>query len=390
MKRSSVLLLLLLVAALGLAACSASAEPTPPPLPDAPASNEIIVEGRLVPIQDVTLAFAVRGPVTEILVQEGQTVRRGDPLVRLGNRAQAEAALAAAQAEQLAAQQAYDAFLRQAEAARARAWQNYMQAQAERARAEAAWNALDEQALKDDIEAALAEVRTREQDLQDAQDTFARYQDLDANTPARQQAKDDLDQAKRDYDAAVHDWEAAQRALDEPQAALQAARAAEAEAQRLYEDMVNNGYDSEQKALLEARLQAAQAQVAAAEETLAQYELTAPFDGVVARLDLTVGQWVGPETPAVQLADFSAWRIETTDLTELEVVHLQPGQTVRLTPDALPDLTLEGTVEEISPAFTMRSNDVLYRVRIRLPQELDPRLRWGMTFEVAIPLASGP
>jgi len=318
--------------------------------------------------------------VSEVLVQEGDTVRQGDVLARLGDREQAQAALASAQLELTNAQQAYDAFLRNADAAKAQAWQNYHQAQIAREQAQTAWDALDEDALQTAIDDALAEVRAREKTLTDAQDTFNKYKDLDRNNALRKQAKAALDQAQADYNAAVAAWEAAVRALDGPRAALDAALAAEAEAKRVYDDILANGYDSEQKALLEARLNAAKAQVAAAQRALANYDLTAPFDGVVTRVNVEVGQVVGPQMMAVQMADFSAWYVETSDLTELDVVQVQPGQRVTIVPDALPDLALQGEVESIAPVFVSRGGDILYTVKIRL-LDTDPQLRWGMTVE---------
>jgi hypothetical protein len=63
------------------------------------------------------------------------------------------------------------------------------------------------------------------------------------------------------------------------------------------------------------------------------------------------------------------------------VVEVQLGQKVTVVPDALPDLELAGTVEEISDTFQEKQGDVTYTVRIRL-DEVDPRLRWGMTVVV--------
>jgi multidrug resistance efflux pump len=80
------------------------------------------------------------------------------------------------------------------------------------------------------------------------------------------------------------------------------------------------------------------------------------------------------------MGDFSAWYIETSDLTELEVVHITVGQTVEIRPDALPDLVLKGTVESISQSSKTQGGDVLYTVKIKL-NDYDPALRWGMTVE---------
>ncbi len=351
------------------------------PIADTVSPAQVIAEGHIVPARDVWLSPGARGPVVEILVSEGDTVTQGQPLLRLGDSEQAQAALEAARAELTTAQQAYDAFMRNADQAKAQAWQAYMQAQTARAQAQSAWDALDEQALQDDIDQTLSDVRAREKDLQDAQDTFNRYADLDKNNPNRKQAKTDLDKAINDYNAAVEAWLAAQQALDGPRAALDAALAAEAEAKRVYDDILANGYDSEQKALLEARLNAAKAQVSNAEYALSQYTLSAPFDGVVTRINVELGQRIGPEVLAIQLADFSTWYIETSDLTELEVVNVSEGQQADISVDALPDLTLTGTVTKIAPVYTPKGGDILYTVTLKLPKG-DPALRWGMTVEI--------
>jgi len=89
---------------------------------------------------------------------------------------------------------------------------------------------------------------------------------------------------------------------------------------------------------------------------------------------------IGTEKYAVQIADFSGWTIETSDLTELEVVDVREGQQVDIAPDALPGLTLKGTVESISQSYKLQGGDVLYTVKIRL-DGTDPRLRWGMTVQ---------
>jgi len=57
------------------------------------------------------------------------------------------------------------------------------------------------------------------------------------------------------------------------------------------------------------------------------------------------------------------------------------GQSVKIVPDALPDLELGGTVERIKDVFEEKRGDITYTVRIKLNQS-DERLRWGMTVAV--------
>jgi multidrug resistance efflux pump len=151
-----------------------------------------------------------------------------------------------------------------------------------------------------------------------------------------------------------------------------AALAVEAEAKHQYEISLD-GPNADQLALAKANLDAAK-------DALSNYVLTAPFDGTVADVNVKVGEQAGPETRAVSVADFNQWIVETTDLTELEVVKLSAGQTVKLVPDALPDLILNGRITEISQAYTQQGGDILYTVRIAV-KDADPRLKWGMTVE---------
>ena len=81
------------------------------------------------------------------------------------------------------------------------------------------------------------------------------------------------------------------------------------------------------------------------------------------------------------LADFSEWYVETDNLTEIEVVDVSIGQNVEIIPDALPDLSLIGQVESIKDKFEEKRGDITYTTRI-LVDEIDPRLRWGMTVVV--------
>jgi hypothetical protein len=73
--------------------------------------------------------------------------------------------------------------------------------------------------------------------------------------------------------------------------------------------------------------------------------------------------------------------VETEDLTELQVPDLEVGQGVTVSPEALPDVALAGTVESISKISEIKSGDVTFTATIRL-DEFDPRLRWGMTVTV--------
>ena len=81
------------------------------------------------------------------------------------------------------------------------------------------------------------------------------------------------------------------------------------------------------------------------------------------------------------VADFSDWLVKTTDLTEIDVINVNEGQPVEVILDALPDLTLKGSVLSIGQRYSENQGDVVYEVII-LVTDQNPAMRWGMTAEV--------
>jgi multidrug efflux pump subunit AcrA (membrane-fusion protein) len=379
-KKTLIFLALSLMALVALSACGAEETPTPV-VEESPGLDYVIAEGIILPVQQSWLNFAAPGRVAEVLVAEGDQVNKGQVLAQLGDTESAQAAREGAALELLSVQQALNAFTRTAGLSTAQAWVAYQEAQSQRAQLETLWERLNLEALEEDVDEAWDEFRDREDDLEEAREEWENKQDLDEDNATRKAAKDDLEEAQENLNQAQRDLEAAQRAIDGPRAALDAALAAEQEALRVYEMWENEGFDTDQKALLEGQFSAAEAGLAAAEKALEGYTLTAPFAGTITDLYLEVGQLIGPEVPAAQLADLSTFEIKTRDLTELEVVKITEGQAVEIAPDALPDLVLMGTVERIGESFTTQTGDILYTVTISL-DETDPDLRWGMTVEL--------
>lgn len=144
---------------------------------------------------------------------------------------------------------------------------------------------------------------------------------------------------------------------------VEAAEAGVAQARAALEQLTNPPRTPE-LAAAEARVRAAQAALRQAELTLERATLTAPFGGTVVQINLKVGEQPAPGEPAVVLADFSGWRVETSDLTELDVVNVRVDDRVMLTFDALPDLTLPGRVTKIQALGKTYQGDVIYTVTI--------------------------
>jgi HlyD family secretion protein len=132
-----------------------------------------------------------------------------------------------------------------------------------------------------------------------------------------------------------------------------------------------------------AQIESRKADLELATIQLAETELKAPFDGVIAQLKLKEREYITPGTPVVQLADTASWQIETADLTELNIVNVKDGDPVTITFDALPGFELPGTVTQIEDFGENRQGDIVYTVTVQ-PGTQDPRLRWNMTASVSI------
>jgi len=379
MKKIAAVLSLILSLVFLLMACGSTAS-TPAAVTSTPMADTVIAGGHLVPNQSVYLTFLVSGRVEQLLVQKGEHVVQGQTLVRLGDRQQVEAALAGAQAQVVAAQQAYDLLVRGADLVRAQAWQNYMNAQSARAANQLAWDQLDLTAIQTDINNVQADITSRQTDLKNAQAELDKYSNLPADNATRKSYEDKLHIAQMNYDTAVQKVIDLTNHRDSLHSMLNIALSAEAEAQRTYEN-TQNGPDPDKLALAQAQLDNAKGQAVATQSALDSYELMAPFSGTVADINVTVPQVVSPQTWVVALADTSQWYVNTSDLTEMDVVKISLGQAVKATADALPGVFMTGVVETINEAPLFQGGDVLYTVHIRL-NDPDPRLLWGMTMEV--------
>jgi HlyD family secretion protein len=120
-----------------------------------------------------------------------------------------------------------------------------------------------------------------------------------------------------------------------------------------------------------------------AQMDLVNTELKAPWDAMVATVEIATGSQAGL-SPAVTLADISHLQFVTNNLSERDLGRIAPGQSATLLLKAFPDATLTGTVASIAPLPGAPVGDAAtFAVRIDLaPSELP--LRPGMTGQVQI------
>jgi HlyD family secretion protein len=111
--------------------------------------------------------------------------------------------------------------------------------------------------------------------------------------------------------------------------------------------------------------------------------MRAPFEGVVSAVLIHAGEWAAPGATVVELLDLSGWRVETTNVSELQIGRVQVGQAVQVWVNAFPGETFGGHVIAISPVAVVQQGDTTYTLTIGLdPTELN--LRAGMTAQVEI------
>jgi membrane fusion protein (multidrug efflux system) len=170
----------------------------------------------------------------------------------------------------------------------------------------------------------------------------------------------------------------------EPLADLAAARAALVDsdsqyrrAQELYRTRVVSESEIQQ---LEARRDADEAAVNAAQARLNHTVIRAPFAGVIGLRRVSVGSVVNPSTVITTLDDTSRIKLDF-DVPEVFIPRLEKGLTVTARSAAWPDIAFRGEVASVDTRVDPVSRTVT--VRALLPND-DGRLRPGMFLTVTL------
>jgi multidrug resistance efflux pump len=394
--------------------------------------------GEIVPEQTALLSVKTGGVVAEVLVEDGDSVDEGQVLVRLEGTEQQLAAVSSAELALANAQFNLDTLDKDTDLLAAQALQSaevaeraledlnnreLQQALALQAIADAhkaientkrTYNFTTSSADQADIDAQKAQVVLVEDALEKAIEDFEPYEGKSESNLNRAHFLSKKAAAQQVYDAAVRRLNALLGTGSEADIAVAEANYLTAKAQLVQAERdlerVMDGPDAGEVALLEAQIEKgyrdyetysagpdpddvtlaqthvknAEAQLTAAQATLADLELVAPFDGVIAAVHINPSEWVAPGSPILLIADLENLRVETTDLGEIDVAQISVGDIAVVTFDALPDLVLEGTVVSIAPKSDVGSG-VNYTVILEI-NEVHPELRWGMTAFVDIDL----
>jgi HlyD family secretion protein len=339
-----------LLIGLTIAGCT-SPTPPPKPTPTAAAANRATISGasvtatgKVVPVKGAVLSMSTGGVVSEVLVKEGDHVDANQVILRL-SAVQEKAAVAQAHAK-------------------------LTQSIALRDSAVATRN--NPQELDSRIAQAEGQVNTAKYQVDAAR----------ANATSAETQKDAvggmaISPAQK---VLMNNWYAAQSQLAAAQATYDGAQ----RNLEVLRDMRAHpiALDAQVQSA-ESAVHVAQADLDSSNAALAATELHAPFAGTLASVDVNPGELVTSTLPVARIADFSNWQVETTDLTELNIVNIREGDLASLTFDAIPAVELSGKVSKIKPYGNTKQGDIVYTVVVTLDQQ-DARLRWNMTAKVTI------
>lgn len=266
----------------------------------------VTASGEIKPRNYINIGANAMGRITEILVKEGDHVRKGQLLAKL------ESVQAAADV------QAQKAALSSAEA--------------DAAAAESAVRAADQ-----NLRTTQAAVDRAKAELEQASLSFKRAEQL---VNEKLIARQEFDQRKAEY-------EAKDAAVREAQARFEQAKA-------------QRGQTASQLSAAQKRVAQLRAVVTRASDILEKHLAISPLDGVVTNLPVRVGETVVPGIQNSQaslimtIADMSLITAEVK-VDETDIVNVKLDQEGDITIDAIPNRTFKGHVIEIGNTAILRS-----------------------------------
>jgi HlyD family secretion protein len=203
--------------------------------------------------------------------------------------------------------------------------------------------------------------------------------------------------------------EAARRDLESLLAASEAARAASALAAQTFtrvESLARQGLSSPEQLdearskrdataadvrAAHARVQSAAVAVRLAEDEISHLQIHAPFDGVVSKRNVEVGESVLPGQPLLELVGDRDLYV-SAPIDERDAGRLRAGLPSRVTVDAYPGVVWKGTLARVAPVVEeLKQQSRTLDVEVALPNDpATPPVRPGMTADVEVILAEHP
>ena len=336
-------------------------------------------------VTDAELSFKVPGRVDARLVDEGQTVTKGQTVALLDRRELTQEA-GRSKAEVEAARAAL------AELEAGSRPEEIAEAQAAAGQARARFEEMEAGSRPQEISAAEAAFQSARADAKRLSDDFDRYSGLykkdlvsTQQYEAARTASDMADARERQAKEQLDLLKEGPRKEEIAQA-----REAYAQAQQRY-TLVKTGPRQEDIQQARARLDQARQSLALAETRLGYATLLSPMSGVVLSKSIEPGEYVSAGTPIVTVADLENIWLRAY-VNEIDLGRVKLGQRVRVTTDTYPGKAYAGRVSFISSQaeFTPKSVQtekvrvkLVYRIKIDI-QNPQMELKPGMPADAEI------
>ena len=157
--------------------------------------------------------------------------------------------------------------------------------------------------------------------------------------------------------------------------------------QETYDNMKKyfRNYKKDQRDAQRAMVAQAQAGVDVIKDQLTNINIVSPVDGIVIRRTADPGETVvlNLNSPVLTIARTGDLVIES-NVPESDIVKLQIGQKADVTFDAFSQTEISSAiVSEIDPASTVIQDVVYYRIKLKL-DNIDPRLKAGMSANIDV------
>jgi multidrug efflux pump subunit AcrA (membrane-fusion protein) len=115
--------------------------------------------------------------------------------------------------------------------------------------------------------------------------------------------------------------------------------------------------------------------------------VTAPFAGIVGRVNVEVGQTVAPGMPVATVSSFAGRIRARAAVSDADLPFVGRGARARVTASALPDSVFTGTVSQVSPMLDPASRTATVEVQLANPRRL---LVPGMSVSVRLTVEEKP
>ncbi len=144
-----------------------------------------------------------------------------------------------------------------------------------------------------------------------------------------------------------------------------------------------SGTRSEDVSAQAAQVKSAEADVTSVQAQLRKTLVVAPFDGIVTKIDLKIGEISSPNTSEISLMSAGTFEIESY-IPEVNIARVKIQDQANITLDAYGStVSFAASIISIDPAETLKDGVSTYKTRLRFTEN-DPRIKSGMTANIRI------